>query len=428
MTTDEGAKNNGENPAAAVAERGEDITSKKDRGVLKIVKRVGNSEETPMIGDKVYVHYKGKLSNGKKFDSSHDRNEPFVFSLGKGQVIKAWDIGVATMKKGEICHLLCKPEYAYGSAGSLPKIPSNATLFFEIELLDFKGEDLFEDGGIIRRIKRKGEGYSNPNEGATVEIHLEGRYDGRTFDCRDVVFIVGEGEDHDIPIGIDKALEKMQREEQCILYLGPRYGFGEAGKPKFGIEPNAELMYEVTLKSFEKGGKYMQAVIQYGKIVSWLEMEYGLSEKESKASESFLLAAFLNLAMCYLKLREYTKAVECCDKALGLDSANEKGLYRRGEAQLLMNEFESAKGDFEKVLEVNPQNKAARLQISMCQKKAKEHNERDRRIYANMFKKFAEQDAKEEASKAMGKKTLEGVTNEKETESQAMEEKAGGHV
>uniref|UniRef100_A0A2K5L569 peptidylprolyl isomerase n=1 Tax=Cercocebus atys TaxID=9531 RepID=A0A2K5L569_CERAT len=452
MTTDEGAKNSGESPTATVAEQGEDITSKKDRGVLKIVKRVGNGEETPMIGDKVYVHYKGKLSNGKKFDSSHDRNEPFVFSLGKSQVIKAWDIGVATMKKGEICHLLCKPEYAYGSAGSLPKIPSNATLFFEIELLDFKGEDLFEDGGIIRRTKRKGEGYSNPNEGATVEIHLEGRCGERMFDCRDVAFTVGEGEDHDIPIGIDKALEKMQREEQSAYQFGTQFrkspkGQEYAGKPKFGIEPNAELIYE---KSWEmdtkekleqaaivkekgtvyfKGGKYMQAVIQYGKIVSWLEMEYGLSEKESKASESFLLAAFLNLAMCYLKLREYTKAVECCDKALGLDSANEKGLYRRGEAQLLMNEFESAKGDFEKVLEVNPQNKAARLQISMCQKKAKEHNERDRRIYANMFKKFAEQDAKEEANKAMGKKTSEGVTNEKGTDSPAAEEeKAEGHV
>lgn len=172
----------------------------------------------------------------------------------------------------------------------------------------------------------------------------------------------------------------------------------------------------------------MQAVIQYGKIVSWLEMEYGLSEKESKASESFLLAAFLNLAMCYLKLREYNKAVECCDKALGLDSANEKGLYRRGEAQLLMNEFESARGDFERVLEVNPQNKAARLQISMCQKKAKEHNERDRRVYANMFKKFAEQDAREAASKAVSKKTVEGAAG-KRSESQAMEEgKAGGHV
>lgn len=55
-------------------------------------------------------------------------------------------------------------------------------------------------------------------------------------------------------------------------------------------------------------------MIHYRKIVSWLEMEYGLSENESKASESFLLAAFLNLAMCYLKLREYNKAVECCDK------------------------------------------------------------------------------------------------------------------
>lgn len=53
--------------------------------LFQIVKRAGNSEEMPMIGDKVYVHYKGKLSNGKKFDSSHDRNEPFVFSLGKGK-------------------------------------------------------------------------------------------------------------------------------------------------------------------------------------------------------------------------------------------------------------------------------------------------------------------------------------------------------
>lgn len=83
-----------------------------------------------------------------------------------------------------------------------------------------------------------------------------------------------------------------------------------------------------------------------------------------------------------------------CFQALGLDQDNEKGLYRRGEARLLMNEFELAKCDFQKVLEVNPQNKAAKSQISVCQKKTKEHNERDRRIYANMFTKFAERDAK----------------------------------
>lgn len=66
----------------------------------------------------------------KKYDL--EGFNPFSFVLG--QVIKAWDIGVATMKKGEICHLLCKPEYAYGSAGSLPKIHSNATLFFEASM------------------------------------------------------------------------------------------------------------------------------------------------------------------------------------------------------------------------------------------------------------------------------------------------------
>ncbi|XP_026549747.1 peptidyl-prolyl cis-trans isomerase FKBP4-like, partial [Notechis scutatus] len=75
------------------------------------------------------------------------------------------------MKIGELCQIVCKPEYAYGSAGSPPKIPANATLFFEIELFQFKGKDLTddEDGGIIRRIRKKGEGYSKPNEGALVE-------------------------------------------------------------------------------------------------------------------------------------------------------------------------------------------------------------------------------------------------------------------
>ncbi|XP_053103477.1 peptidyl-prolyl cis-trans isomerase FKBP5 isoform X2 [Hemicordylus capensis] len=394
MTTDEATKKEGEVQTATLAEQGEDITPNKDRGVLKIVKRPGNKDESPMIGDKVYVHYKGKLANGKKFDSSRDRNEPFIFSLGKGQVIKAWDIGVATMKRGEICHLLCKPEYAYGSAGSVPKIPSNATLSFEIELLDFKGEDLFEDGGIIRRIKQKGEGYSNPNEGAAVQIHLKGFCDGKLFDNRDVAFTVGEGEDHDIPIGIDKALEKMQRGEQCILHIGAQYGFGAAGKLKFGIMPNAELLYEVTLKSFEKAKE------------SW---EMDTKEKLEQA------AIVKEKGTVYFK-------------ALALDQSNEKGLYRRGEARLLMNEFELAKCDFQRVLEVNPQNKAAKSQITVCHKKTKEHNDRDRKIYANMFKKFAERDAKEEASKTTGEKEEKSSSEMGHKKTFTEDEESEGHV
>lgn len=77
-----------------------------------------------------------------------------------------------------------------------------------------------------------------------------------------------------------------------------------------------------------------------------------------------------------------------------LDSANEKALYRRGEARLLRNEFSLALVDFRQVLQVNPTNRAARCQIAVCQRKIREHHERDKKIYANMFQRFAEHDAK----------------------------------
>uniref|UniRef100_A0A4W4F1I4 peptidylprolyl isomerase n=1 Tax=Electrophorus electricus TaxID=8005 RepID=A0A4W4F1I4_ELEEL len=404
------------------ASEGIDITANKDKGVCKIVKSHGTEGDRPMIGDKVYVHYTGKLLNGKKFDSSYDRKEPFVFNVGKGQVIKAWDIGVCSMQKGEVCLLLCKPEYGYGSAGSPPKVPPNSTLLFEVELLSFRGEELTEDGGILRRIKVKGEGYNNPNEGATVHVHLEGRCDGCLFEKRDVTFVVGESEDKSIPLGVDRAMEKMQKGECCLLYLKPKYGYGKEGKPEYNIGPNAELLYEVTLKDFQKAkeswemdlndkldqavlvkqkgthyfkaGRYHHAIIQYQRIISWLEMECGVGKEQQQAIQAILLVAHLNLALCYLRLREYSQTVENCNKVMELDSENEKALYRRGEARLLQNEFSLALVDFQQVLQVNPSNRAARCQIAACQRKMREHHERDKKIYANMFQRFAEHDAK----------------------------------
>lgn len=109
-----------------------DISPNKDGGVQKEIIKEGIGDETPSPGSNVIVHYTGTLMDGTKFDSSKDRNEPFQFELKKGSVIKAWDIGVATMKKGEVALLTCAPEYAYGKNGSPPKIPSNATLKFEV--------------------------------------------------------------------------------------------------------------------------------------------------------------------------------------------------------------------------------------------------------------------------------------------------------
>lgn len=105
---------------------------------LQIVEvRKGNGPEAKS-GKMVTVHYTGKLTNGTKFDSSLDRNKPFTFQLGVGQVIPGWEKGVAGMKVGGKRKLTIPSKDGYGERGAPPVIPPNSTLIFDVELLDVK--------------------------------------------------------------------------------------------------------------------------------------------------------------------------------------------------------------------------------------------------------------------------------------------------
>ena len=113
-----------------------------ESGLQYCVLQAGRDEPKPRPTDLVEVHYTGWLfdaaapdNKGRKFDSSRDRDDPFVFSLGAGQVIRGWDVGVAGMRVGGHRTLVIAPEDGYGARGAGGVIPPNATLVFDVELL-----------------------------------------------------------------------------------------------------------------------------------------------------------------------------------------------------------------------------------------------------------------------------------------------------
>jgi len=105
---------------------------------LQYVDLVVGSGREAHAGETAVVHYTGTLTDGTKFDSSKDRNAPFSFRLGAGQVIKGWDEGVEGMKIGGIRKLVIPPQLGYGSRGAGSVIPPHAALNFEVELLDLR--------------------------------------------------------------------------------------------------------------------------------------------------------------------------------------------------------------------------------------------------------------------------------------------------
>ncbi len=113
------------------------ITTEPTASGLYYIETTAGTGAQATAGDNVVVNYKGTFLDGKQFDSSYDRNEPFEFTLGRGQVIKGWDEGISYMKKGGKATLIMPSSLAYGASGA-GSIPPYTSLIFEVELIDIK--------------------------------------------------------------------------------------------------------------------------------------------------------------------------------------------------------------------------------------------------------------------------------------------------
>ncbi|KAL7739465.1 hypothetical protein ACLKA6_019421 [Drosophila palustris] len=390
-----------------------------DGGVLKEILKEGTGVDTPSGGCKVSLHYTGRLVDGTEFDSSVGRNEPFEFELGKGLVIKAFDMGVATMKLGERCFLTCAPNYAYGAAGSPPSIPPDSTLIFELEMLGWKGEDLSpnQDGSIQRTILEKSDKKRTPSDGAFVKAHITGSFDGNVFEEREVEFDYGEGSAIGIVEGLETALQKMNVGETSKIKIQPKYAFGTKGNETFKIPSNATIEYIVKLIDCGKGleewklsdservaeakvykekgtnyykkENYQLALRMYNKCKDLLP---SIKDNTSDEVKALKVATHSNIALCHQKANDHFNAKLECNAVLELDPNNVKALYRRGQCNLVVNELEEALVDFQKVIQLDSGNKAAANHIVICKQKIKQNKDKEKKLYANMFTKLAAND------------------------------------
>ena len=230
---------------------------------LKYIDEVIGTGEIPEKGGKIKVHYTGTLEDGTKFDSSHDRNKPIEFSLGIGQVIRGWDEGISTMREGGKRKLIIPPELAYGERGAGKAIPPNATLHFDVELIEvmekfidtdftLPGKEEVTESGLRMIIHKEGNGQA-PSVGQTVSVHYTGILeDGTQFDSshdrgRPFSFPLGQGK---VIKGWDEALALMSKGEKRTLIIPPDIGYGEQGAGG-RIPPNATLIFEVELIDFK---------------------------------------------------------------------------------------------------------------------------------------------------------------------------------
>uniref|UniRef100_A0A915N614 peptidylprolyl isomerase n=1 Tax=Meloidogyne javanica TaxID=6303 RepID=A0A915N614_MELJA len=265
-----------------------------------------------------------------------------------------------------------------------------------LNLCNEQKEDLSpdRDGTIIKSIIVSGEKFNCPSDHSPVKVHAVGSdLNGHIFYDRELEYIMGEGFEHQLPEGVDKALRRINKGEKC--------------KVKASWELLDEEKLTEALKFKERGtkffgeGKYQLALSKYNAIVSLLEFARPSKPDEEEGKQltekygQTLIAAWLNIVLVNLKMGEKAEAIRNCDKVLEKNPKNVKALYRKAQAQQMFKDFEEAIETYKIVLELEPENKAAIQQIQECRHQLNILNERERKKFKGLFDRLANENQEE---------------------------------
>jgi peptidylprolyl isomerase len=230
-------------------------TVKTASGLEYTIKEKGNGKK-PLVGDKVVVHYTGRLTNDTVFDSSVNKGKPFTFKLGVGQVIKGWDEAFQLLQVGDKATIKFGYELGYGERGA-GAIPPKATLIFDVELLDVieaprqwvaTGKDTVKLAGGVKYLLIKGNKTGEQVVGdAKVTLHYSGFFtDGKPFDSS-----VERGQPFSVKLGkamvlksLEDVLVHLRKGEKAKVFIPYDLAYGEAGHPPI-IPPKSDLIFDI---------------------------------------------------------------------------------------------------------------------------------------------------------------------------------------
>lgn len=304
-----------------------------DGQLVKTVLRQSRDLAQASVGARVQVHYVGRLGgpNGEIIDSSRDRNEPLTFTVGKGEVLPGLDLGIATMRQGELAAFVVQPELAYGPAGCSGGVPAspptdavNATLYFVVELLEVE-----TDTGECHGIGDEEDDFSDLSPEERIEVAMRNKDLGNSH------------------------FKASSLEQALAVYCIALRALGLQVVAKEEVEKNAEDAKNEEDQIWSCGL---------------------LREERSKLG----LSCHLNAAQCCLRLEQPQRAFQHALVAVNLDPSNAKALYRCGSAAMVLGLFDRARADLTEAARRDPRNTEIRSQLQACQKQAQSADMKER--------------------------------------------------